>query len=175
MRTSDQTRSEQRLEHLKAAARAAGVKLTHQRLEIFRALAVTPDHPDAETIFRAVQRHVPTVSLDTVYRTLWTLHDLGLVTTLGPQRDRVRFDANLERHHHYVCVRCGLVRDFESEALDGLRVPSAVTQLGSVLGAHVEVRGLCEGCRQRSASAPRPRPPRAPAPVRSPTPRRSRP
>jgi hypothetical protein len=42
------------------------------------------------------------------------LHDLGLVTTLGPQRDGVRFDPNLDQHHHYVCVRCGLVRDFES-------------------------------------------------------------
>ncbi len=158
MRTSDQTRSEQRLEHLKAASRAAGVKLTHQRLEIFRALAGTPDHPDAETIFRAVQRHVPTVSLDTVYRTLWTLHDLGLVTTLGPQRDRVRFDANLARHHHYVCVRCGLVRDFESASLDALRVPETVRAFGSVADAHVEVRGVCAACRAGRAPARAPRP-----------------
>ena len=60
---------------------------------------------------------MPTVSLDTVYRTLWKLRDLGLVKTLGPNRDAVRFDANLEGHHHYVCVRCGLVRDFDSEEL----------------------------------------------------------
>ena len=79
--------------------------MTHQRLEIFREVASTIEHPDADTVFRAVQRRMPTVSLDTVYRTLWMLHDLGLVTTLGPQRNGVRFDANLERHHHYVCVR----------------------------------------------------------------------
>lgn len=155
-------RREQRLEHLEAAAREAGVKLTHQRLEIFRALAGTEEHPDAETVFRAARRRVPTVSLDTVYRTLWRLHDLGLVTTLGPRRDGVRFDANLDPHHHFACVRCGRVRDFVSAALDALRLPSAVTRLGRVLGAHVEVRGLCERCRRSPPPRRRPRAPDGP-------------
>lgn len=158
MRKSDPNRIEKRLEHLKATAKEAGVKLTHQRLEIFRELATTEEHPDAETIFRAVQQRMPTVSLDTVYRTLWMLHDLGLVTTLGPQRDRVRFDANIDPHHHYVCVRCGLVRDFESDELNGLRLPDALKQLGSIVDAHVEVRGLCAECQKvadsNRASAP---------------------
>ena len=145
---------EQRFEHLKAVARTAGVKLTHQRLEIFRELAATKEHPDVDAIFRAVQRRVPTVSVDTVYRTLWMLHKLGLVTTLGPQRDGVRFDANLEQHHHYVCVRCGLVRDFESAHLNALRVPDTVKQLGSIADAHVEVRGVCAKCLTRRTRAP---------------------
>jgi Fur family peroxide stress response transcriptional regulator len=142
----DPTRREKRLENLTSAAKAAGVKLTHQRLEIFRALARTEEHPDAEAVLRAVQRRAPTVSLDTVYRTLWMLQDLGLVTTLGPGRDRVRFDANLDRHHHYICVGCGLVRDFDSAELNRLRVPDAVRQFGSVVDAQVEVRGLCAKC-----------------------------
>src|SRR3990172_5326188 len=104
------SRSEHRFEHLKAVAKEAGLKLTHQRLEIFRELEATEEHPDVAAVFRAVQERMPTVSVDTVYRTLWLLHDLGLVTTLGPQRDGVRFDANIDPHHHYVCVRCGLVR-----------------------------------------------------------------
>jgi len=126
--------------------RRAGVKLTPQRLEIFRALATSEAHPDAEALFRAVQPRMPSMSLDTVYRTLWMLRDLGLVKTLGPNRDVVRFDVNIERHHHYVCVRCGLVRDFDSEALNHLRIPPAVKGFGSVVEAQVEVRGLCGGC-----------------------------
>lgn len=148
MRRSTPSRSDLRLEHLRTVAREAGLKLTHQRLEIFRELAGTEEHPDAETIFRAVQQRMPTVSLDTVYRTLWMLHDLGLVTTLGPRGDGVRFDANLDRHHHYCCVRCGLVRDFESDELDGLSVPDSVKRLGSVVDSHVEVRGLCATCQR---------------------------
>lgn len=139
-------RVEQRLKRLEAAVRQAGAKLTHQRLVILRELASSEDHPDAETIFRAVQKEMPTVSLDTVYRTLWMLRDLGLVTTLGPLRDAVRFDMNLERHHHYVCVRCGFVRDFKSEELNNVRLPGAVKAFGSVVDAQVEVRGLCTSC-----------------------------
>ena len=101
MRRADPGGSKRRLRHLEVVAREAGLKITHQRLEIFRELAGTEEHPDAETIFRAVQLRMPTVSLDTVYRTLWMLHDLGLVKTLGPQRHGVRFDANLDRHHHF--------------------------------------------------------------------------
>jgi Fur family peroxide stress response transcriptional regulator len=96
------------------------------------------------------------VSLDTVYRTLWMLHDLGLVKTLGPRRYGVRFDANLDRHHHYVCVRCGLVRDFENEELNGLRVPDAVRQLGSIVDAHIEVHGLCARCQREQETSKQP-------------------
>ena len=141
---------DRRVDRFKAESRAAGVKLTHQRLEIFRELAASHDHPDADTIFREVRRRVPTVSLDTVYRTLWLLNDLGLITTLGPRRESVRFDANLTPHHHYVCVQCGLARDFESAALNALRLPEAVKRLGSVSGTHVEVRGVCERCMKRA-------------------------
>jgi Fur family transcriptional regulator, peroxide stress response regulator len=156
MSKSEHADVERRLEQFKVLAREAGVKLTHQRLEIFREVASSLAHPDAETVFRAVQPRMPTVSLDTVYRTLWMLNDLGLLTTLGPRRDRVRFDANLERHHHYVCVRCGLVRDFESAELDALPVPTAVKHFGRVLDAHFEVRGLCEGCAREGAGEPMP-------------------
>lgn len=142
----DRPTVDRRLDQFASAVRAAGVKLTHQRLEIFRAVASSLAHPDAEAVFRAVRKRVPTVSLDTVYRTLWMLNDLGLITTLGPRRESVRFDANLERHHHYVCMRCGLARDFESPALGALRVPAAVQELGRVIATQVEVRGICRRC-----------------------------
>ena len=145
------SRTEHRLDHLKAVAKKAGVKLTHQRLEIFGELAATNEHPDADTVFRAVQQRMPTVSVDTVYRTLWMLRDLGLVATLGPERGGVRFDANLDPHHHYVCTRCGLVRDFENANLNALRVPDAVKELGSIANAHVEVRGVCTNCQGERA------------------------
>ena len=137
---------DRRLDRFKSAASASGVKLTHQRLEIFREVASSLEHPDADAVFRAVRKRVPTVSIDTVYRTLWMLNDLGLVTTLGPRRESVRFDANLERHHHYVCVHCGLARDFESAELAALRVPASVQELGRVITTQVEVRGVCLRC-----------------------------
>ena len=141
-----------RLEQFKAACRKAGVKLTHQRLEIFREIAANTEHPDAETVFRGVRERVPTVSLDTVYRTLWLLDGLGLITTLGPRRESVRFDPNLAHHHHYVCVQCGMAKDFESADLNALTIPASVKKFGSVMATHVEVRGLCAGCAKKTTS-----------------------
>jgi Fur family peroxide stress response transcriptional regulator len=143
---ANRTEVERRMAQLKTLARSRGVKLTHQRLEIFREVASRTDHPAVDAVFRAVQARIPTVSLDTVYRTLWVLEELGLLSTLGPRHGAVRFDANLRRHHHYVCTRCGLTRDFESPAFDALETPSSVTSFGEVVATRVELRGVCRQC-----------------------------
>lgn len=135
-----------RLARFQAVCRDAGVRLTHQRIEIFREVASSRDHPDAETVFRGVRARVPTVSLDTVYRTLWLLEKLGLVKTLGSRCDPTRFDAKLDSHHHFICGSCGCVRDFESAEFDALSVPDDVGRLGDVSRVHVEVRGWCAEC-----------------------------
>ena len=105
---------------------------------------------------------MPTVSLDTVYRTLWLLTDLGLVSTLGQRRESARFDANLARHHHYICMRCGLARDFESAELDALRIPKAAKGFGSVVATRVEARGVCGRCAREQAKKSPDRNERAP-------------
>jgi Fur family transcriptional regulator, peroxide stress response regulator len=147
----DESEVNRRLEHFRVKCKESELKLTHQRLEIFREVAAAQNHPDAETIFRGIQPRMPTVSLDTVYRTLWMLNDMGLISTLGPRRESVRFDANPLQHHHYVCVRCGLAKDFESDALNALQIPDSVMRFGSVEMTRVEVRGLCKECADKQA------------------------
>lgn len=137
-----------RLEHFKEVLKEAGLKLTHQRLEVFREVASTVDHPDAHRVYDAVKDRLPTVSLDTVYRTLKTLSDLGLISMLGSSGESVRFDANTRQHHHFVCVKCGLVRDFENEKMNSLEVQRDVAHYGSVLKTHIEVHGICNSCRK---------------------------
>lgn len=140
---------EQRVRHFESVCRQEGIKLTHQRIEIFREVAQTGDHPDAEQVFQRVKNRIPTVSLDTVYRTLWLLKDLGLVVPLGSSRERTRFDANLNSHHHFVCGKCGFTRDFYSSDLDNIRLPDSVTTLGQIEATHVEVRGICQKCAEK--------------------------
>lgn len=135
----------QRMDRFKQALKRAGVKLTHQRLEIFREVAKSGDHPDAEMIYKGVRERVPPVSLDTVYRTLWLLLDLGLINTLGP-RDRVRFDANTSSHAHFICKKCGMTRDFNCGEFDRHKVPDAVKILGKVETTHLELKGICRRC-----------------------------
>jgi len=136
----------ERLDQLKEGLRRAGVKLTHQRLEICREIASANNHPDAEAVYGGVRERVPTISLDTVYRTLWTLLDLGLISTLGIPRGSVRFDGNTAPHHHFVCTRCGRASDFYSADFDQLRMPEEVQALGVPHKTQVEVRGICLPC-----------------------------
>jgi Fur family peroxide stress response transcriptional regulator len=138
---------QERMGHLRDGLKRSGLKLTHQRLEIFREVAKSGIHPDAETIFNGVRQRVSTISLDTVYRTLWLLLDLGLVTSLGASRERVRFDANLEPHHHFVCVRCGLIRDFCSPHLESIEFPEEAEAFGQPVSQRLEVKGVCTKCR----------------------------
>jgi Fur family transcriptional regulator, peroxide stress response regulator len=144
--TADETA--RRVAQFRATAKARGVKLTPQRLEIFREIASSLQHPDAEAVHRAVHARMSTVSLDTVYRTLWMLSDMGLVSVLGGRRETVRFDANPRKHHHFVCIHCGLTRDFESDE-QALRLPGTVRKLGKVLSTHIELRGVCEICTRK--------------------------
>ncbi|MBN1857879.1 transcriptional repressor, partial [Candidatus Bipolaricaulota bacterium] len=61
---------EHRLKTLESACRQAGARVTHQRREVLRAVVESTVHPDARTVLRSVREQMPTISFDTVYRTL---------------------------------------------------------------------------------------------------------
>ena len=136
----------ERMDKFKAALKVSGIKLTHQRLEIFKEVAKSVDHPDASAIFKGVRKRVPTISLDTVYRTLWMLFDMGIVNTLGIDQKQTRFDANMKTHHHFVCSRCGRTLDFYSKEFDRLKVPHNANPIGTVQSTQVLVKGHCTQC-----------------------------
>jgi len=121
-------------------------------MAIFRIVASTEEHPGAEEIYRQLHSSYPNVSLDTVYRSLWLLADLGLISTVGPRRESVRFDANSDRHHHFTCVRCGLIRDFQNTELGELDLPTEAAVFGRLDSLHVEIRGVCSACLQAESS-----------------------
>ncbi len=124
-----------------------GVKVTHQRLEIYRELASTEEHPDADAIHRRVSERIPTISRDTVYRNLKMLAEHGLISVVGMSHERLRFDANMGLHHHFVCVRCGLIRDFYSQHLGSVTFPTEAEAFGDPVSLHFEVKGVCRACR----------------------------
>ena len=138
-----------RMADFEARCRRAGIRMTPQRLEIYRELARTEKHPDAETVFKRVRRRMPTVSLDTVYRTLCLFEERGIVSRVDVLCNRARYDANADRHHHFVCRQCGLVRDFYSEAADRFAPPAEVRGWGDLDAVLVQVRGTCTSCRRR--------------------------
>ena len=140
---------QRRVEAMIAALRGGGLRLTHQRLEVLREVAGSAEHPNVESVYEAVRLRVPTISLDTVYRTLATLADLRLITRVAALPGPTRYDANVGHHHHFVCTRCGLIRDVVNERPDGVTVPESVTTLGTVAAIEIQFRGICSDCAKR--------------------------
>lgn len=142
--------------------RDRGLKVTPQRREIFRLVALDDSHPDAETLFRRLRRRLPRVSLNTVYRTLRSFVELGLLHALGPDHQKTRFDPNLVPHHHFVCAACHLIVDFQDRRLDGLSFTGPRDRIAAIDRTQVEFRGLCTACaRARRGSGSRSSPSRA--------------
>jgi len=140
---------ERRLKVFSEVSRRHGDKTSHQRNEIYRELAKTHEHPDAETLYKRVRKRIPSLSRDTVYRTLRRLEDEGLISRLGAMSERTRFDANTDRHHHFVCTECGFIGDVYNEEWNDVRPPKDVTAMGKVNSVRVELRGLCKACQKK--------------------------
>ena len=100
---------QRRTDEFAEACGRLGLKLTNQRAEIYRELAASSGHPDAETIWRELRKRIPSISQDTVYRNLKLLSEQGLISVVGMSYERLRFDANMQNHHHFVCTQCGLI------------------------------------------------------------------
>lgn len=133
------------------ACRERGLANTHQRHVIYRALAGTTAHPSADELFASVRREIPSLSLATVYKNLTTFRDEGLVRAVRSCDDVVRFDANLEPHHHLVCRDCGRVQDLHDPALDALRLSARRARGFRVEEHQVIFRGLCARCQGAAA------------------------
>ena len=135
-----------RLKSFLDLCQSRGFKATPQRLEILRQVAQTDEHPEAEVICARVRKRMPTVSADTIYRTLAFLEENGLIQKLSRLHGSARFDANVQKHHHFVCMECGGAWDFYSEELDNFSPPPEVATLGAVSSVHAELHGICKAC-----------------------------
>ena len=144
---------ERRVKAFYEMCRRYDVKVTHQRAEIYRELARTKEHPDAETIYGRVRRRIPAISLDTVYRTLRLLEKKGIISRVGSLGKRTRFDANTARHHHFICTECGFVGDVYNKEWDAFPTPKDERAMGRVNSVHVEPRGLCKACQRDQSDA----------------------
>ena len=133
------------------ALKAAGLRLTRQRLEIIREIAGAVDHPDADVIFHRVRERVPTISPDTVYRTLDVLARRGLVERI-PMPRATRFDPDLSPHHHFVCDRCGRLVDVRTDVISPVPAPPTVLDgIGDVHSVHLQMWGTCKTCMEQGS------------------------
>jgi len=127
--------------------RDRGVRVTPQRLAVYRALAEELSHPGAEALHARLRAGMPTLSLATVYRILESFEREGLIRRVSTPDAAGRFDANVGAHQHLVCRACGRVSDFTAPALTRLGMPAAIPPDFAPEELDIRIVGLCRSCR----------------------------
>jgi Fur family peroxide stress response transcriptional regulator len=126
--------------------RHSGLRCTPQRVAIVREV-FTRRHPTAYEVYKSVRRYFPTIGLATVYNTLRTMTERGLVAEL-PFSSELRFDATMTPHANLVCRKCDRIEDveFAPDYLDTML--QHVTQMADFApdGQRIDVYGVCRSC-----------------------------
>ena len=123
-----------------------GLRITPQRSLIFDELSMATDHPTADAIYKRVRKSLSNISFDTVYRTLLSFTEIGIVNLVEGTGEQKRFEPNLHQHHHFRCMKCYTIYDFENDAYNDIAVPEAVQKQGVIVNKRVVLEGVCSKC-----------------------------
>ena len=124
--------------------RTIGIKLTPQRLAILNYMDGNKSHPSADTIYNAVSKKFPTMSVATVYNTLEALKNKGALQELTIEPGKKRYDPETTSHHHLICIECKNIIDiFKKFKLD---FSDNMASGFEIKGHHIEFYGVCPKC-----------------------------
>jgi len=136
-------------EQFRELALKHGLAVTHQRQVIYEAVIAAHGHHSPESVYDAVRRRIPSISLATVYNNLRLFIECGLLREVTPHAATLRVDGNLEPHHHLVCSRCKKVQDTDGDFVDFKKLSRQVGGGFDLTQPVVEVFGLCRRCSAR--------------------------
>ncbi|MFC1851520.1 Fur family transcriptional regulator [candidate division CSSED10-310 bacterium] len=122
------------------------LRITPQRLTLYKKIITMSEHPTVDELFRNIQDELPTVSFDTVHRTLMTFARIGLLAVVEGQGSPRRYDPNLHPHHHLHCVHCGDIIDYYHRGYDDLKIPEVIHDKYKVLSQRVVINIICPDC-----------------------------
>jgi Fur family peroxide stress response transcriptional regulator len=128
----------------------AGLKLTPQRLAIFKTLDGNKTHPTVDSIYQSLKKDFPTMSLTTVYNTLETLYEMGEIIKLDIDPDKAHFDPDNKKHHHFKCSSCGKIVDVLinfSEILENVELQNSNF---TITDFNINFRGICDFCSKKN-------------------------
>ena len=120
------------------------LNVTAQREAIVEQFLRTRDHVSIDELLTKVRKRQPRVGYATVYRTLKLLVDSGLAVERQFGDGQARFEVVGDHHDHLICVKCGLILEFEDDEIEMLQDKIA-DRLGgfTVLRHRHELYGLC--------------------------------
>lgn len=137
-----------RFNQLIAALKERDFRLTPQRVELVRLLALSEGHPSASQLYTIIKRRFPTMSFATVYKTITLLKELNQVLEIDLRNDS-HYDGNRPQPHpHLICIKCNKIIDgdlsLDQESLLRLEQASGY----KILRPQISLYGLCPDCKE---------------------------
>ena len=119
------------------------LKVTPQRLIVLKYLGEHPTHPTTDNIYQDLKTNNPSLSKTTVYNSLETLEEHGIIQSITISGSELRYDYKQGMHHHFLCKKCGRITDIDVEC----------PNLGKMLDCghiveevHGYFKGICKKC-----------------------------
>lgn len=126
--------------------RRAGMRVTNQRISVLDTLAERDDAVTAQDLYLEFRRQGEGIGLSTVYRTLTSLVDAGLLDTFQ-RGDEQAFRACSPRHHHHlVCSVCHQVTELEAGLVEEWVGKVSDTYDFTVTSHKADIYGVCAVC-----------------------------
>ena len=119
------------------------LKVTPQRIKILKYLDCHRTHPTADEIYSNLKESIPSLSKTTVYNSLDTLREHGLIQTLSICGSEHRYDFNHEMHHHFYCKKCGKIVDINIKCPNIEKIKNEGYRIDEV---HGYFKGICKDC-----------------------------
>jgi Fur family ferric uptake transcriptional regulator len=135
-----------------ARLRRAGLRATRPRLAVIEALRAMGGHHTADEVHGHLVEHGVTMPRTSVYNSLSALAGLGVVLRADVGPGAAVYEVADAWHHHFVCRRCGAVRDVPC-VLGDQPCLAPGDDLGRVEQAQVIFRGVCRTCLARDDPA----------------------
>jgi len=143
---------------LKKFFKEKGFKSTKQRDIIATEFLNTANHITVEELYKKIGRRHKYIGYTTIYRTLKLLVRLGLATERVFADNLTRYEPiSADNHHdHLICIRCGLITEFENPKMERLQEKIA-SELGFCTVIHkMELYGYCSKCKASISASPEP-------------------
>lgn len=122
------------------------LKVTPQRIAIYKELVNSKNHPSINHIYKRIKLLYPTISLDTINRTLLTFAEIGIANIVEVSGSPKRFDPNIKDHHHFICLKCDNIIDFFSNSLNNIEIPKELEENAKVIRKKIVLEGFCSKC-----------------------------
>ena len=120
-----------------------GIKPSYQRMKTFEYLLKYRNHPTVDMIYKELINEIPTLSKTTIYNTLKIFVEKNIVIVINIEDNEVRYDADISKHGHFKCDKCGVIYDFEInlgemelKEIEAFRIDEY----------HFYLRGTCKKC-----------------------------